>query len=103
MNNSIIFVVFNLVPQFLKVSETTNLIELIFLGGVVIVSESTINIPERLQQMGKTVQDYRDAVVAHFKDMEVDVKDWNFNIGKTQEEYTVEVKVKLSIKPKIKQ
>jgi len=34
--------------------------------------------------------------------MEVDVKDWNFNIGKTQEEYTVEVKVKLSIKPKIK-
>ena len=103
MNNSIIFVVFNLVPHFLKVSETTNLIELIFLGGVVIVSESTINIPERLQQMGKTVQDYRDAVVAHFKDMEVDVKDWNFNIGKTQEEYTVEVKVKLSIKPKIKQ
>ena len=103
MNNSIIFVVFNLIPHFLKVSETTNLIELIFLGGVVIVSESTINIPERLQQMGKTVQDYRDAVVAHFKDMEVDVKDWNFNIGKTQEEYTVEVKVKLSIKPKIKQ
>ena len=103
MNNSIIFVVFNLIPHFLKVSETTNLIELIFLGGVVIVSESTINIPERLQQMGKTVQDYRDAVVAHFKDMGVDVKDWNFNIGKTQEEYTVEVKVKLSIKPKIKQ
>ena len=103
MNNSLIFVDFNLVPHFLKVSETTNLIELIyFLGGVVIVSEPTINIPERLQQIGKTVQDYRDAVVAHFKDMEVDVKDWNFNIGKTQEEYTVEVKVKLSIKPKIK-
>ena len=89
---------------FLKRLKTTNLIELIyFLGGVVIVAETTINIPERLQQMGKTVQDYKDSVVAHFKDMDVDVKDWNFNVGKTEEEYTVEVKVKLSIKPKVKQ
>jgi hypothetical protein len=66
------------------------------------VSETTINIPERLQQVGQTVQDYKEAVVAHFKDMQVDVKDWNFNVGKTEEEYTVEVKVKLTIKPKTK-
>jgi hypothetical protein len=42
-------------------------------------------------------------VVGHFKDMEVDVKDWNFAVGKTQEEYTVEVNVKLGIKPKKQQ
>jgi hypothetical protein len=35
--------------------------------------------------------------------MEVDVKDWNFKVGKAQEEYTVEVSVKLGIKPKAKQ
>jgi hypothetical protein len=66
------------------------------------LSETKIDIPEKLQQMGKTVQDYKDAVVAHFKDMQVDVQDWNFNVGKSEEEYTVEVKVRLTIKPKVK-
>lgn len=67
------------------------------------MSETIVKIPERLQQVGQTVQDYKDAVVAHFKDMQVDVKDWSFNVGKTEEEYTVEVKVKLTIKPKTDQ
>ena len=67
------------------------------------MSENKINIPEKLQQMGQTVQDYKDAVIAHFKDMQVDVQDWNFNVGKSEEEYTVEVKVKLTIKPKVKE
>ena len=62
-----------------------------------------VNITERLQKMGQTVQEYKDAVIAHFKDMQVDVKDWNFAVGKTEEEYTVEISVKLSIKPKTKQ
>jgi hypothetical protein len=62
-----------------------------------------VNITERLQKIGQTAQDYKDAVVAYFKDMEVDVKDWNFSVGKTENEYTVEVSVKLGIKPKAKQ
>jgi hypothetical protein len=57
---------------------------------------------ERLQKLGETINQYKDTVVSHFKDMEVDVKDWNFAVGKTEEEYTVEVKVKLGIKPKKK-
>lgn len=62
-----------------------------------------VNITERLQKIGQTAQDYKDAVVAYFKDMEVDIKDWNFSVGKTENEYTVEVSVKLGIKPKAKQ
>jgi hypothetical protein len=42
-------------------------------------------------------------VTDQFKDMQVEVKDWNFNVGKTEEEYNVEVKIKLTIKPKTKQ
>jgi len=34
--------------------------------------------------------------------MEVEVKDWNFAVGKTEKEYTVEISVKLGIKPKAK-
>ena len=66
------------------------------------MSESEVNITERLQKVGQTIQQYKDEVVKHFKDMEVDVKDWNFAVGKTEEEYTVEISVKLGIKPKAK-
>ena len=72
------------------------------LGGVLGMSEE-VNMTERLQKIGRTVQEYKDAVIAHFKDMQVDVKDWNFAVGKTEEEYTVEISVKLGIKPKPKQ
>lgn len=67
------------------------------------MSESEVNITERLQKVGQTIQQYKDEVVKHFKDMDVDVKDWNFAVGKTENEYTVEISVKLGIKPKAKQ
>ena len=66
------------------------------------MSESEVNITERLQKVGQTIQQYKDEVVEHFKDMEVDVKDWNFAVGKTEKEYTIEISVKLGIKPKAK-
>jgi hypothetical protein len=65
--------------------------------------ESEVNITDRLQKLGQTVQEYKDVVVSKFKDMEVNVKDWNFAVGKTEKEYTVEISVKLGIKPKAKE
>ena len=61
---------------------------------------TTINITERLQKIGQQAQEYKEAIVKQFKDMEVDVKDWHFSVGKNDKEYTVEVNVKLGIKPK---
>jgi hypothetical protein len=55
---------------------------------------------ERLHSIGQTVNEYKDALTSHFKDMDVDVKDWHFTVGKLEKEYTVEVNVKLVIKPK---
>jgi hypothetical protein len=66
------------------------------------MTETEINLPEKLQDISHTVQEYKDAVIAHFKDMEVDIKDWNFTVGKKENEYTVEVALKLGIKPKAK-
>ncbi len=60
----------------------------------------SVNITEKLQKIGQTAQDYRDAIVNQFKDMEVDVKDWNFSVGKNDKEYTVEVNLKLGIRSK---
>jgi hypothetical protein len=62
--------------------------------------ETSINITEKLQQIEKTAQDYKDAIVNQFKDLEVEVKDWNFSVGKAEKEYTVEVNLKLGIRSK---
>ena len=64
------------------------------------MSEKHIDMTERLQQIGQTVNEYKDALTSHFKDMDVEVKDWHFTVGKLEKEYTVEVNVKLGIKPK---
>lgn len=71
--------------------------------GVKCLSEEEINVPERIQEMAKKLGKYKDAVVNEFKDMEVDVKNWNFAVGKEEAEYTLEVNLKLAIKPKKKQ
>jgi hypothetical protein len=64
------------------------------------VPETSINITEKLQKIGQSAQEYREAIMNQFKDMEVDVKDWNFAVGKTDKEYTVEVNLKLGIRSK---
>ncbi len=64
------------------------------------MSGKHIDVTERLQEIGKTVNEYKDALTSHFKDMDVNVKEWNFTVGKLEKEYIVEVNVKLSIKPK---
>jgi hypothetical protein len=62
--------------------------------------ETSINITEKLQKISQTASDYKDAIANQFKDMEVEVKDWNFSVGKNEKEYTVEVNLKLGIRSK---
>jgi hypothetical protein len=64
------------------------------------MSDKQIDMTERLQKIGQTVNEYKDSLIAHFKDMDVEVKDWHFSVGKLEKEYTVEVNVKIGIKPK---
>ena len=63
------------------------------------MSEKQVNMTERLQKIGETVNQYKEALVSTFKDMEVEVKDWTFAVGKVEKQYNVEVTVKLTIKP----
>ncbi len=60
----------------------------------------TVNITEKLQKIGQTAQEYKDAIIAQFKDMEVEVKNWNFSVGKIDKDYTVEVNLKLAVRSK---
>jgi hypothetical protein len=64
------------------------------------MTEKHFDVTERLQKIGQTVSEYKDSLMNHFKDMDVEVKNWNFTVGNTEKEYTVEVNFKISIKPK---
>jgi hypothetical protein len=64
------------------------------------VPETSVNITEKLQKIGQTAQEYKDAIVDEFKDMEVDVKNWNFSVGKMEKEYIVDLNLKLGIRSK---
>ena len=64
------------------------------------MTEEKVNVTEKLQDMGMKLSEFKDAVVTQFKDMEVEVKTWNFAVGKTTEEYTVSVNLNLAIRPK---
>ena len=64
------------------------------------MSETSINVTEKLQKLGQTAQEYKDAIVNQFKDMEVEVKDWKFSVGKAEKEYNVEIVLKMSLRPK---
>ena len=66
------------------------------------MSDPEVNLTERLEKNGQTVQEDKDAVVAHLKDKKVDVKDRDFSVRKTEKENAVEISVKLGIKPKAK-
>ena len=64
------------------------------------MSEKQINMTERLQRIGETVNQYKESLISAFKDMDVEVKDWNFAVGKVEKQYNVDVSVKLTLKPK---
>ena len=55
---------------------------------------------QKMQKISETINEYKEAMVSAFKDMDVEIKDWNFSVGKVVKQYNVEVTVKLTIKPK---
>ncbi len=65
-------------------------------------SEKQVDVMEKIQKIGEQFNKYKDQVMATFKDMEVDIKDWNFAVAKADKEYNVEFTVKINVKPKKK-
>jgi hypothetical protein len=64
------------------------------------LSEKHLDITERISKIGETINQYRESVMTHFKDMDVEVKEWNVSVGKIEKEYDVNVTLKLALKPK---
>jgi hypothetical protein len=64
------------------------------------LSEKHMDMTERISKIGETINQYRESIMAHFKDMDVEVKDWHVSVGKMEKEYDIDVSLKLAIKPK---
>ena len=64
------------------------------------MTDKNVDVTERLQRISQTVSEYKDSLMNHFKDIDVEVKTWNFSVGNENKEYTVEINLKLAIKPK---
>ncbi len=57
---------------------------------------------EKLEKIRKATAEFKETISSYFKDMNVEVKNWRFAIGKTEEGHTVDAEIKLIIKPKPK-
>jgi len=55
---------------------------------------------DRMEQIRKTVGDFRNAVASNVKDLHAEVKDWRFGVETHEEGVTIDVSVKLLIKSK---
>ncbi len=63
-----------------------------------------VEIPEsRMEEIRKSISDFRDAIAGHLKDLNVEVKDWHFGTSCQDDgSCVVDVGVKLSVATKSK-
>ena len=62
--------------------------------------EQKIDIKEQILNMGEKWDEFQKTWVSHFKDMEVEVLEWNFGVGKNEKEYIIDLKAKVAIREK---
>jgi hypothetical protein len=62
--------------------------------------EQHIDVKEQMAQMSEKWSEFQKTWVSHFKDMEVDVLEWNFGVGKIGEDTIFEIKAKVAVRQK---
>ena len=64
------------------------------------MSEKSVNITEKIAKISETVGEYKNSVVAALKDMDVEVKDSNFSVSRIDDQYNIDLTLKLTVKAK---
>ena len=62
-----------------------------------------INVREKVEEIVQKISEYKDALPAQFKDLEIEVKNWDFSVGKKETDYNVDISLSLTIRAKKKQ
>ena len=64
--------------------------------------EQHMDVKEQMQKMGEKWNEFQKTWVNHFKDMDVEVLEWNFGVGKNEKEYIIDLKAKVAVREKKK-
>jgi hypothetical protein len=64
--------------------------------------EEHMDVMEQMQKMGEKWTEFKKTWVTHFKDMEIEVQEWNFGVGKNGDQYILDLKAKVAVRPKKK-
>jgi len=64
------------------------------------ITEEKPEVSIKLEDIGRRIGEYKDVVEKELKNMEVDVKCWEVNVAKSEEEYTLEIDIKIAVRPK---
>lgn len=64
------------------------------------MSEKSVNITEKIAEISETVGEYKNSVVAALKDMDVEVKESNFSVSRVDDQYNIDLTLKLTVKAK---
>ena len=55
---------------------------------------------DQIQAMGEKWSEFQKTFASTFKDMQVEVLEWNFGVGKTGEDTIFEMKAKVAVRKK---
>jgi hypothetical protein len=58
--------------------------------------------PDKIEDIKQSAIDFKDSVAKVLKDMQVEVKDWKFGTESHEDGITIDVSVKVLIRPKNK-
>jgi len=64
------------------------------------MSEHHIDVKEQIEKMGEKWSEFQKSLVNYFKDLDVDVLDWNFGVGKAGNDTIIDMKAKVAIRQK---
>ena len=64
--------------------------------------EEHVDVIDQVQKMGEKWGEFKKTWVTHFKDMDFEIQEWNFGVGKSGDAYILDMKAKVSVKPKKK-
>jgi hypothetical protein len=64
------------------------------------MSEQHIDVKEQIEKMGEKWNEFQKTWVTHFKNMDVEVLEWNFGVGKTGKDTIIEMKAKIAVRQK---
>ena len=64
------------------------------------MSEQHIDVKEQIEKMGDKWNEFQKSWGNHFNDIDFEVLEWNFGVGKNEKEYIIDLKAKVAVREK---